>query len=147
LGRPGLVARKKIANFQSKHVLTIENATRTRRESPRKTEAVEAAAQTLSLPPSDALSLDQEIDVLRKQLVIRLHLQNAQAKNMLKRFESQRALERRTGWCRDITHDGLVGLGALQWTGVKKRSLLKTRELAEKTATAANLPGSTRPLL
>jgi hypothetical protein len=68
----------------------------TARAAPAKTRGrarnVEAVAVVSQTPPigsiiSDKVSLDQEIKVLRNQLVSRLRVQNAQLKRMLERFE------------------------------------------------------------
>ncbi|CDZ34115.1 Hypothetical protein NGAL_HAMBI1146_07010 [Neorhizobium galegae bv. officinalis] len=67
-----------------------EGATRKRSRRGKATETIEAV-----LPPSpgvhavsdDAISLDEEIRLLREQLARKLRLQNAQLKRMLERFE------------------------------------------------------------
>jgi hypothetical protein len=67
----------------------IEGAARKKRGRAKKPDAVGATTQVpfnVSIP-SDTLSLDDEIRVLRGQLAEKLRLQNAQLRKMLERFE------------------------------------------------------------
>lgn len=67
----------------------IEGAARKKRGRPKKPDAVGPTTQVpfdVSVP-SDTLSLDEEIRVLRGQLAAKLRLQNAQLRKMLERFE------------------------------------------------------------
>ncbi|WP_430256913.1 hypothetical protein [Neorhizobium sp. DAR64872/K0K18] len=67
----------------------IEGAARKKRGRTKKQDAVRATTQVpfdVSIP-SDTLSLDDEIRVLRGKLAEKLRLQNAQLRKMLERFE------------------------------------------------------------
>lgn len=69
---------------------TGEGATRKRRKLAKSAEPVHAVALSSPAAPTvsdDAISLDEEINVLRNQLARKLQLQNAQLRRMLQRFE------------------------------------------------------------
>ncbi|CDZ73497.1 Hypothetical protein NGAL_HAMBI2610_51290 [Neorhizobium galegae bv. orientalis] len=69
---------------------TGEGATRKRSRRGKKTELIEAVPPPSPGVPAvsdDAISLDEEIRLLRTQLASKLQLQNAQLKRMLERFE------------------------------------------------------------
>lgn len=70
--------------------LATEGATRKRIRRGKKTEPIEVIPQPSRGVPTvsdDAISLDGEIRLLRDQLARKLHLQNAQLKRLLERFE------------------------------------------------------------
>ncbi|GLR62012.1 hypothetical protein [Rhizobium indigoferae] len=67
-----------------------EGATRKRSRRDKKAEAIAVVLPPSSRVPAvsgDAISLDEEIRVLREQLARKLQMQNAQLKRMLERFE------------------------------------------------------------
>jgi len=74
----------------SKPSRTSEDTPRRRSRRGKKAEAVEAVPQpspVVATHSDDAISLDDEISVLRGQMITKLQLQNAQLKRMLERFE------------------------------------------------------------
>ena len=69
---------------------TVEGASRKQRSRRKKAETfavISHPSQVTHDAPADAISLDREIGVLRRQLASKLRLQNAQLKKMLRRFE------------------------------------------------------------
>ena len=78
------------ARDASKPSRTSEVTSRKRSRRGKKAEAVEAVPQpspVVATHSDDAISLDEEIRVLRSQMITKLQLQNAQLKRMLERFE------------------------------------------------------------
>ena len=78
------------AGDASKPSRTSEDTPRRRNRRGKKAEAVEVVPQpspVVATHSDDAISLDEEISLLRGQMITKLQLQNAQLKRMLERFE------------------------------------------------------------